>query len=75
MGQCKVEGYMVSHPVHYLITIQNIELHFWTDIICMVMHRITCLKDGRLDVLSTKYIQFPIIKMAATDNIEYHLGI
>ena len=65
---------MVSCPVHYCITIQIIELHVWTIIIWLVMHRITCLKDERLDVGSTKYIKWPIIKMSAMDTIEEQLG-
>ena len=75
MGRLKLEDSMVSRPVHYCITIQIIELHVWTFIVWLVMHRIACLKDERLDVLYTKYIQFPIIKMAVMSIIEYHLGI
>ena len=66
---------MVPHPVHYCITIQILELHVWTVIVRLVIHRIICLKDEILDVASTKYIQCPIIKMAVMAIIEEHLGI
>ena len=29
-GRCQIEGSMMSHPVHYWITIQIIELNVWT---------------------------------------------
>ena len=66
---------MVSHPVNSCITIKIIELHVWTVIVWMVMHRITCLEYERLDVVFKKYVQYPIIKMAAVDIIEEHLGV
>ena len=61
---------MVSHPVNYCITIQMLELNFWTVIVWMVMHIITFLEYKRLDVVFTKYVQFPIIKMAVMATIE-----
>ena len=39
------------------------------------MHIITCLKDERLDVVFTKYIHFPIIKMDVMAIKEEHLEI
>ena len=61
---------MVSHPVKSFITIRILELHVWTIIIWLVMHSITCLVYERLDVVFTKYVQFPIIKMAVMATIE-----
>ena len=61
---------MVSHPVNFFIAIQMLELNFWTLIVWMVMHIITCLEYKRLDVVFTKYVQFPIIKMAVMVTIE-----
>ena len=75
MGQCKLDCSIVSHPVHYCITIQILEIHVWTVSVWLLMHRITCLKDEILDVVSAKYIQYPIINMADMVIIEYHLGI
>ena len=66
VSRYKLDGSMVSHPVQYCITIQILELHVWTVIVWLVMHRITCLKDEILDAVSTKYIQCPIIKMYVT---------
>ena len=65
VGRCKLEESMVSHPVHSCITIQILELCVWTIIVWMVMQIIACLQDERLDVVSTKYSQLPIIKMVA----------
>ena len=66
---------MVTHLYHSFITIKIIELHVFTVIICMVIHIIAFLKDERLDVVSMKYIQFPIIKMSGAAIIEEHLGV
>ena len=68
-------GYMVSHPVHYLITLQMLKLHVWNVIGWMVMQRTTCLKYEILDAISTKYVQCHIIKMTAMAIIEDHLCI
>ena len=75
MGRLKLEGSMVPHPVHSCTTIKSLELHIWTIITWLVMHIITCLKYERLDVVSTKYIKYPIIKMASMAIIEEHLGL
>ena len=66
---------MVFYPVHSYVIIQILELHVWNIVVWLVVHRITYLKDERLDIVSTKYIQCPIIKMAAMAIIEEHLGI
>ena len=66
---------MLYHPVHSCITIRVLEFHVWTVIIYMVMHIITCLEFEKLDVVFTKYVQCPIIKMAVMAIIEEHLGI
>ena len=71
----KLRGYMVSHTVCYLITIQMIEINIWIVIFFMVMHRITCFKDERPDVVSKKYIQCPTINMYAMAIIEEHSGV
>ena len=60
MGQCKLEGFMVSHPVHSYITLHIIELHVWNIIVCLVMHRITCLEYERMDFVFMKYLQCPM---------------
>ena len=75
MGGCKLEGSTVSHPVHSCITRQIIELHVWTVIVWLVMHRITCLEYERMDFVFTEYFQCPIIKMDVMAIIEEHLGI
>ena len=66
---------MVYRPVCSCITIQIIELCVWSVIVWIFVHRITCLKDEILDVVSTKYIQYPIIKMDVMAIIEEHLGV
>ena len=66
---------MVSRPVHSCITIKILDLCVLTIIVWIVMHKITCLKDEILDILYTKYIQCPIIKIAAVSIIENHLGV
>ena len=66
---------MLSRPVCSYITIQIVELHVWTVIVWMVMHRITCLKNERLDFVSTEYILCHIIKVDVVAIIEDHLGI
>ena len=73
--RCKLEDYMVSYTVHSCITIKILELHIWTVIVWLVMHRITCLEYEILDFVSTKYAQCPITKMAVMAIIEEHLGI
>ena len=52
----------MSHKVHAFINIKILELRVWTVIVCLVMHRITCLEYEQLDVVFTKHAQFPIIK-------------
>ena len=66
---------MVSHLAKYFITTQILEIHVWTVIIWLVMHITTCLKYERLDVVSTKYIHCPIIKIDIMTIIEDHLVI
>ena len=66
---------MVSHPVHYFITIQIIELRVWAVIVWLIVGKITCLEYERLDVVSTNYVRCPIIKMADMAIIEEHLGV
>ena len=39
------------------------------------MHIITWLNDETLDVVSTKYIQWPIVKMDYMAITEKHLGV
>ena len=75
VGRCKVEGSTVSRPVHSCISMTNIELRVWTFIVWMVIHRTTFLDYEIMDVVSTKYVQFPIINMASVAIIEEHLGI
>ena len=74
MGRCKLEGYMLSHPVHPYGTIKILDLHVWTVIVWMVTHRLACLEYERLDSVFKKYAQCPIIKMAVMDIIEERLG-
>ena len=64
VGRCKVEASTMSRPVHSFISIKIIEICVGTFIVWMVMHRITFLDHEILDVVSTKYVQLPIIKMA-----------
>ena len=59
--KCKLEGCMLYHIFNYFITINITELHVWTVIIWLVMHRITCLDYEWLDVVFTKYVQCPIL--------------
>ena len=54
---------MVSCPVHSFVTIQIIEIRFRAVIVWMFMHRIAWLKHEILDVVSMKYIQWPITKV------------
>ena len=66
---------MLSRTVHSCINIHILELHFWTVIIWLVMHIITCLEYEQLGVLFMKYVQFPIIKITFMAIIEEHLGV
>ena len=59
MGQCKLEGSIVPHPVHSHTTIQILELQVWNILICLVMHRIICLLNEILDMVSPKGYPFP----------------
>ena len=43
VGRCKLEVSVIPHPVHSCITIQILELHVWTVIVCLVVQRITWL--------------------------------
>ena len=61
---------MVSHVVNSCITKQFIEIRVWAVIVFMVMHIITWLKDEILGIVSTNYIQRPIIKLAVMAIIE-----
>ena len=75
MGRRKLEGSMLHHPVNYCISIEIIKLKVWTTIVWLVVHRVTCLWDERLDVVTPKDGQSPITKISIVSIIEDHLGI
>ena len=44
VSRCKFEGFVMSCPVHSRIAIKILDINIWTVIVCLVMHRITCLE-------------------------------
>ena len=66
---------MVTHPVHYFIMIQMLELNFSTIIVWMVMHIVICLYYERLDGVTPEDVYLPFIKMSVKITIEEQLGI
>ena len=66
---------MISHTVHYFITMKILELQVWTIVVWMIMLRVTCIQDERIYLVKPNNIQRPIIKMSVMAIIEEHLGI
>ena len=56
---------VARYLVQFILALPYILLSFifWNVIIWLSMHRTTCLEYERLDVVFTKYVQRPIIKM------------
>ena len=43
VGHSELEGVMITHTVHYCITMQLLEIQFWTIIIGKIVYRVTLL--------------------------------
>ena len=75
MVQHKLEGAMVYFLVDYCITIHTLQPQNRPIFVGIIIYGITCFNNERLYLIHSKYIGFPVIKMASLAILEKNLGV